>query len=184
MVLDWGMSDAFKNVAYGEESEQVFLGKDLSNQKKYSEETGSAVDKSIRAILEEAYQKAETILTEKREVLDNVANLLIETEQVSGKKVLSLLNGEAEELLEENNKNKTNSNSESETDSHSAQPEEAETTSKSASQSDVAETNVSDGENGNLDSDADAKKTSHIEDDAATNEDNDDDDDNRDRTDK
>jgi len=101
MVLDWGMSDAFKNVAYGEESDQVFLGKDLSNKQKYSEETGSAVDRAIKEILEQAFQTAEDILTEYREALDNIANLLIEKEQVSGQKVLELLNGQGNEELKE-----------------------------------------------------------------------------------
>jgi len=93
MVLDWGMSDAFKNVAYGEESDEVFLGKDISSKQKFSEETSSAVDKSIRDILTQSYQTAENILKEKSKVLDSIADMLIQEEQVSGKVVLELLNG-------------------------------------------------------------------------------------------
>ena len=100
MVLDWGMSDAFKNVAYGEESQEVFLGKDIGNKQKFSEETSSAVDKSVREILIQSYQTAEDILKEKHDVLDNIANLLIQNEQVSGKVVLELLNGKADGIAE------------------------------------------------------------------------------------
>jgi len=167
MVLDWGMSDAFKNVAYGEESEQVFLGKDLSNRQKYSEETGSAVDKSIRAILEEAYLKAESILKENRDVLDKIADLLIEKEQVSGKKVVSLLNGEGNELLENGQEKTADLFSESDgdgEDTEAGRTETAETDeNKKFTESDE---NVDENENENEDDSgvdnksADAKPTS------------------------
>jgi cell division protease FtsH len=96
MVLDWGMSDEFKNMAYGEEEKQVFLGEDISHQQKYSEDTSSEVDKAVKKILENAYNTAEDILTKNREALDNVADLLIEEEEIPGQKVTDLLEGKGE----------------------------------------------------------------------------------------
>ena len=98
MVLDWGMSDRFKNIAYGEESENVFLGKELSSRQKFSEETAAAIDQEVKEILVEAYDTAESTLREHRDVLDSIADLLIEKEEIAGKKVLELLNGDAEEM--------------------------------------------------------------------------------------
>ncbi len=97
MVLDWGMSGEFKNIAYGEEDKQVFLGEDISHQQKYSEETSSEVDKAVKKILEEAYQTAEGILTSNRDALNKVADLLIEYEEIDGEKVMELLGKEEEE---------------------------------------------------------------------------------------
>lgn len=97
MVLDWGMSGEFKNIAYGEEDKQVFLGEDISHQQKYSEETSSEVDKAVKKILEEAYQTAEDILTSNRDALNKVADLLIEYEEIDGEKVMELLGKEEEE---------------------------------------------------------------------------------------
>jgi len=94
MVLDWGMSDEFENMAYGEESEQVFLGKDLSSSKKYSEETGASIDKSIKKILDQANKTARDILTKYSDQLDKIAELLLEHEEIEGKQVDELLSAE------------------------------------------------------------------------------------------
>lgn len=97
MVLDWGMSGEFKNIAYGGEDKQVFLGEDISQQQKYSEETSSEVDQAVRNILQQAYSTAENILTENRKALDKIADLLIEHEEIDGEKVMELLGKEEEE---------------------------------------------------------------------------------------
>jgi cell division protease FtsH len=94
MVLDWGMSDEFENMAYGEESEQVFLGKELSSSKKYSEETGASIDKSIKKILDQANKTARDILTKYSDQLDKIAELLLEHEEIEGKQVDELLSAE------------------------------------------------------------------------------------------
>ncbi len=91
MVLDWGMSKKFGHMALGGEQQQVFLGKDLGQQREYSDDTAREADQEVKSILENAYKRAVETLKENREVLDRVADLLLEHEEISGKTVLNLI---------------------------------------------------------------------------------------------
>ncbi len=93
MVLDWGMSDKFNNIAFGSQREQVFLGEQMGSSKEYSENTAREVDEEVLRILKEAYDRAMTAITDHRDILDKLADELIEHEEVSGKKVMEWLNG-------------------------------------------------------------------------------------------
>lgn len=109
MVLDWGMSDKFNNIAFGSQREQVFLGEQMGSSKEYSENTAREVDEEVLRILKEAYDRAMTAITENRDILDKLADELIEREEVSGKEVMEWLNGSAKkgeiaELEEDNQK--------------------------------------------------------------------------------
>jgi len=107
MVLDWGMSDEFNNIAFGSQREQVFLGEQMGSGKEYSEDTAQKVDKEVQRILKEAYDRAISTITEHRDILDRLADELIEHEEVPGKEVMKWLNGEeVEELAKDEIENK------------------------------------------------------------------------------
>ncbi|PEN09373.1 cell division protein FtsH [Longimonas halophila] len=95
MVLDWGMGERFKHIALGDEQDNVFLGEELSRGRDYSDETAREVDDEVRQITENAFRRAVDTLGEHRDAFDKLADLLIEREEVPGKDVLALLNGDA-----------------------------------------------------------------------------------------
>ena len=97
MVLDWGMGERFKHVALGDEQGQVFLGEELGQGRSYSDQTAREVDDEVRGITERAFERAIDTLRENRQAFDHLAELLLKHEEVSGEKVASLLNGEAED---------------------------------------------------------------------------------------
>jgi cell division protease FtsH len=100
MVLDWGMGEKFKHISLGGDQGSVFLGEELAKGKDYSDETAREVDEEIRRITENAFQRAVDTLTENREAFDQLADLLVEREEVPGDDVLRLVKGEAEALGE------------------------------------------------------------------------------------
>ena len=95
MVLDWGMGERFKHIALGDEQDNVFLGEELSRGRDYSDETAREVDDEVRQITENAFRCAVDTLGQHRDAFDKLADLLIEREEVPGKDVLALLNGDA-----------------------------------------------------------------------------------------
>ena len=97
MVLDWGMSDKFNNIAFGGQREQVFLGEQMGSQKEYSDSTAREIDEEIQHILKAAYDRALEAITEHRDILDQLSDELLEKEEVPGKRVMKWLNGDDEE---------------------------------------------------------------------------------------
>lgn len=83
MVIEFGMSDEIGPVFLGGDSE-VFIAKDWGHQRNYSEEVAAKVDKEIRRILEEQFQRAKEVLVAEREALDRVVKYLIEYERITG----------------------------------------------------------------------------------------------------
>src|SRR5437764_1552431 len=73
MVKEYGMSDRLGPVALGHKEELVFLGREIGEQKNYSEKVAEAIDEEIRRLIDQAYLEAIRILTEKRPVLDRLA---------------------------------------------------------------------------------------------------------------
>jgi cell division protease FtsH len=96
MVLDWGMSDRFKDIAFGGEKENVFLGEDIAQQRQYSDETARDVDEEVQGILSDAYGRAVQTLRENREGLDRLAERLLEKEELEAREVFELLGIEPE----------------------------------------------------------------------------------------
>lgn len=90
MVVEWGMS-ALGPVAFGQEDEPIFLGKEIATHKDYSEATAQAIDSEIRRILDESYNDALSILTTNRSQLDTLAEALVERETLSDDDVRALL---------------------------------------------------------------------------------------------
>jgi cell division protease FtsH len=94
MVTEWGMSDKLGMVAYGENSQEVFLGHSVTQSKNLSEETARLIDGEIRGIIDTAYARAKHILTENREELERLAKGLLEYETLSGDEIRQVLRGE------------------------------------------------------------------------------------------
>jgi len=90
MVCDWGMSP-LGMVAYGESSDTVFLGREITRSQTYSEETARKIDAEVFRIVDEQYKRATEIITSRREVLDKIAAALLEYETIEGKHVLEVL---------------------------------------------------------------------------------------------
>jgi cell division protease FtsH len=91
MVLDWGMGRELKNLAFGSQRQHVFLGEELSQRREHSEHTARTVDREVQALLQEAFERARTILELHREALERVARRLVEDEEIPGSEVLDLL---------------------------------------------------------------------------------------------
>ncbi len=92
MVLDWGMSEKFKNVAFGGGGgEQVFLGEEIAQRRDYSETTAREVDEEVKSILNHAFQRAKDTLQEHREGLDQIVERLLDVEEIPGEEVLEIL---------------------------------------------------------------------------------------------
>ena len=91
MVSEFGMSDEFGPLNFGEHDRQPFLGYSLSQGRNYSEETASRIDAEVRRMVEEAHRSAVQILTDNRDKLDILANELLNNEIVDGSRVLEIV---------------------------------------------------------------------------------------------
>lgn len=91
MIMEYGMSEKLGPVTLGHKDEQVFLGRDISRSPNYSEQVAQSIDAEVRAIINEAYQRAEELLTQNREKLNAVANALIEKETIEGAELEKML---------------------------------------------------------------------------------------------
>jgi len=101
MVTQYGMSDKLGPMTLGEGQHEVFLGRDFSAQPNYSQEIAFEIDKEIRRMIDEGYQVAYKILAERRELLDLMADVLVERETVDKEELAALLDGRWAEYLEE-----------------------------------------------------------------------------------
>ncbi|MGQ9677238.1 MAG: ATP-dependent zinc metalloprotease FtsH, partial [Chloroflexota bacterium] len=102
MVTEYGMSKRLGPVALGRKEELVFLGRDIAEQKNYSEKVAEAIDEEIRSLIDEAYSRAKDILTKHRARLERLAEALIKAETLEGEALERLLTdeiGEPKELV-------------------------------------------------------------------------------------
>lgn len=90
MVTRWGMSDTLGPIVFGEQQEQVFLGKNIGHERNYSEEVASKIDVEIHHIVDEAYRDVEQLLTDNMDFLHNMAKALLEEETIDAKTVENL----------------------------------------------------------------------------------------------
>jgi cell division protease FtsH len=93
MVTRWGLSETLGTVSYGENQDEVFLGMSVSRTQNASEATVQKIDTEIRRFVEEGYNEATRILTEKRADLEALAKGLLEFETLSGDEIIDLLAG-------------------------------------------------------------------------------------------
>ena len=92
MVTKYGMSDNLGTVFYDSEQEEVFIGRDFGHAKNYSEEVAAEIDREIRRIIDEGYERCEAILKENMAKLHVVAQALIEKEKIGGAEFEELYN--------------------------------------------------------------------------------------------
>jgi cell division protease FtsH len=90
MVCDWGMSP-LGPIAYGDNHDTVFLGRDITRTESISEETAHRIDLEIQRIISEQYERAKKIVGEHRAALDKIAEALLEHETLEGRHVLEIL---------------------------------------------------------------------------------------------
>jgi len=93
MVTQYGMSEKLGPLAFGKKEEMVFLGREISEQRNYSDEIASQIDAEVRLIIENAFDRAKEALTSHREVLDNLAALLVEKETIESDEFEALFAG-------------------------------------------------------------------------------------------
>ncbi len=94
MITEWGMSEKLGMIAYGDNSQEVFLGHSVTQAKNVSEATAREIDAEIKDIIDRAYAKAKRILTDKIEELHRLARGLLEHETLSGDEIRTILRGE------------------------------------------------------------------------------------------
>ena len=94
MVTEWGMSELLGPVLYAENSEEVFLGKSVTQNKNMSEETARVVDGEIKRLVCEAHEGALKILKDKKEEWERLSEALIEYETLTGEEIKQVINGE------------------------------------------------------------------------------------------
>lgn len=83
MITKYGMNERLGTVSYGSESQEVFLGRDLAQEKTYSEETAAIIDEEIKKMISKSYQRAKELLEQNMDKLDAVATVLIEKEKIT-----------------------------------------------------------------------------------------------------
>ena len=101
MVTEWGMSDALGPVLYAENSNEVFLGRAVTQNKNMSEETARLVDMEIKRLVTEAYNEAKRILTERDDDLETLAHALMEFETLTGDEIKDILAGKEINISEQ-----------------------------------------------------------------------------------
>ncbi len=91
MVRQWGMSEKLGPINYGDSQKEVFLGKDYSHVREYSEETALQIDVEVRNIIMECMENAKKILSEKSDVLHRLATMLIEKESLNAMEIDAII---------------------------------------------------------------------------------------------
>jgi cell division protease FtsH len=94
MVCEWGMSEVLGPLAYGAKEEEIFLGREITRTKNYSESTAVAIDAEIKAIIMRGMERAERLLAENIDELHRLAAALLEREILDGDEIDRIIRGE------------------------------------------------------------------------------------------
>jgi len=116
MVMRYGMSDKLGPQTFGDAAHEVFLGRDFAANPDYSQEVAYEIDKEVRRIIDEAFDKAHSILSSRREQLDLMAEVLIDRETVDKEELEALLQDRWDEYLEQKSAGETDGGEPSETE--------------------------------------------------------------------
>jgi cell division protease FtsH len=92
MVCEWGMSD-LGPLSFGKKDEQIFLGREIAQHRDYSEETAIKIDQQVRKLVEDGYNRAKQIISERSDAIVRIAEALLEREVLDGSEVLALIDG-------------------------------------------------------------------------------------------
>ena len=101
MVTQLGMSETIGLIKLGNKREEIFLGRDISEDRNYSEEVAYKIDQEVKAIIDACYQRARTILTERRALMDKIAGVLLEREVLDAEDFAKLMENDAEKQPQE-----------------------------------------------------------------------------------
>jgi cell division protease FtsH len=93
MVCNWGMSEALGPLTFGKKEEQIFLGREIAQHQDYSEATARVIDREVRRFVDDAYKKAMMILKENREILEKMAEALLEREVLDAEEIDTIVAG-------------------------------------------------------------------------------------------
>jgi cell division protease FtsH len=99
MVTQWGMSERLGPLTFGKREEQIFLGKELTKHKDYSEKTAEEIDEEVKRIVIEQYEYAKELIRKNRGLLDALVNLLLEKETIDGAEIDRLIESFKEKSL-------------------------------------------------------------------------------------
>ncbi len=91
MVTEWGMSEKLGPLTFGKKEEQIFLGREIARHKDYSEKTAIDIDEETKKIVIDAYNRAKTLLTENKDLLDALAQKLLEKETLDAAEIDTLI---------------------------------------------------------------------------------------------
>ncbi|MGL4721684.1 MAG: ATP-dependent zinc metalloprotease FtsH [Desulfovibrionaceae bacterium] len=106
MVCEWGMSDKVGTLALNEQSDDIFLGREMKQPRNFSEETAELIDSEIKILITDAYDKCTQLITENRDFLENLTQALLERETISGEDIEKIFrNQKLEPLLDIDNNN-------------------------------------------------------------------------------
>lgn len=94
MVTKYGMSDLLGPIAFGEKSNEVFIGRDMGHTKNYSEKVAAEIDEEITSLVKEGYEAARIILSDNINKLHEVSKILMEREKLSGEEFDAIMKGE------------------------------------------------------------------------------------------
>ena len=108
MICEWGMSETMGPLAYGKKEEQIFLGREISQHKDYSEATAIAIDKEVKELVGKSYERAKKLVRENKKTLDKLAEALLERESLGSHEVDVIVFGKikADELAKKEAKAK------------------------------------------------------------------------------
>ncbi|MBE5714815.1 MAG: ATP-dependent zinc metalloprotease FtsH [Ruminiclostridium sp.] len=95
MITRYGFSEKLGPIVYGHDNSEVFLGRDYSQGRNYSENVAAEIDGEIRELIDTSYENAKQILLSHRDQLDKVAHYLMEHEKIDGDDFIKLMNGES-----------------------------------------------------------------------------------------
>jgi cell division protease FtsH len=94
MVTEWGMSPSMGPLAFGKKEEQIFLGREISQHRDYSEGTAIQIDHEVKRIVDEGYGRALKVLEDNRDTLIRLAEALLEYETLDNSEIEAIINGE------------------------------------------------------------------------------------------
>jgi cell division protease FtsH len=94
MVCEWGMSEKLGPLTFGQKEEQIFLGREFTQHRDYSEETARLIDSEIRSIVTSSYEQAKDIVQKNMDLLHRLANTLLEKEVLDGHQIDQIIKGE------------------------------------------------------------------------------------------
>lgn len=138
MVTKYGMSE-LGAIAFGNDNDQVFLGRDLTTQRNCSDETEAKIDAEIKRIIDEAYARAKKILTENKDKLIKVSDYLIEREKLSAEEFDRIMNGEDLEPLDgENSEEKPQSHEKQDSLTHAEDNSNTDILTQSENNEDIS----------------------------------------------